>query len=167
MVGKVEFAPLAEVPTITEIDEGGETHVLVSTSVEGTPRVRRVNRNTLGIRFQRDATQIVFSDGQTLSSIPLAKAMAVLSLEATQPSRFRLYGTAAARDADAARPEGTPAAADAGLMLEFIAAPGSLSRLIAPAVIVFNADDPASTTIYFTVDSATAVDITIAYIPLE
>jgi hypothetical protein len=70
------------------------------------------------------------------TTIPLDTTYRLLSIQTSRPARVRLYTTAAARTADAARNVGTDPVADAGVALEYVTADTaahSLSPTVAAA----------------------------------
>jgi len=66
-----------------------------------------------------DATATAAGD-TVVGSIAISKLYRLLSIVTDQPLRIRLYTTAAARDADLARPSTTEQAQGSSLMLEFV-----------------------------------------------
>jgi len=109
---------------------------------------------------------ITIGDGD--STLATGRTALLLAIECTEPARIRLYGTAAARSADAARSAGTAPPQGAGLLLEFIATAELLGAPLTPAIIAANLDDPTAGVIYTSVESVSApADVTFIYLPQE
>ncbi len=80
-----------------------------------------------------DATATAAGD-TVVGSIAISKLYRLLSIVTDQPLRIRLYTTAAARDADLARPSTTEQSQGSSLMLEFVSDAMLLSADFTPTI---------------------------------
>lgn len=104
------------------------------------------------------------------TTITLAKAYRLYSIQTSRPARVRLYDTAAHRTADLGRTAGTDPASDAGVILDFYATDTS-THALSPLVDGANLETVPTTAISMTVtnyDTATGtVTVTLTYLPTE
>lgn len=104
-------------------------------------------------------------------SVPLAKGYRLLRLQTDRPARVRLYGTAAARDADASRPVGTDPTGNHSLMLEFVTTASLLAADLSPTVDGFNGDTTPGTAAYYRItnqdSSSGTVGVSLTWIQTE
>lgn len=118
----------------------------------------------------------IYNSSDTESGfVVMGKSFNLKKVIAATPARVRLYQTAAARDADLARPEsvpptpGTQHGVIADFYLDGTIAP--LTWIVNPGVLGNNGDGSPSTTIYYNVTNADvtsrSVVITLTYVPLE
>lgn len=108
------------------------------------------------------------SDSTT--TISLAKAYRLYSIQLSRPARVRLYDTAAHKSADTSRVYGVDPASDAGVILDFYAT-DTAAHTLSPLVDGANLETTPSTVISMTVtnqDSSTGtVTVTVAYLRTE
>lgn len=110
---------------------------------------------------------VVVAEG--MNSMATGKASILSKLSATSPARIRVYGTAAARAADASRGTGTFPAAGSGCLLEFITTAELLTAPLSPAVSASNFDTPPAGNLYCNIEpiGSTECDVTFTYLTLE
>ena len=109
---------------------------------------------------------VTISDGTSTAAI--GKTALLLAISCTAPARVRLYCTAAARTADAARPATTAAPQGSGLLLEFLATAELLAAPLTPGIVAYNLDAVPSGVIYANVQPAGgSADATLTYLKLE
>jgi hypothetical protein len=104
------------------------------------------------------------------TTITLAKAYRLYSIQTSRPARVRLYETAAQLTADLARAVGTDPAGDAGVVLEFVSTDTAVHTL-SPLVDGANLEAVPSTAISMAVtnnDTVTGtVTVTLVWIKAE
>ena len=109
---------------------------------------------------------VTISDGTSTAAV--GKTALLLAISCTAPARVRLYCTAAARTADAARPATTAAPQGSGLLLEFLATAELLAAPLTPGIVAYNLDAVPSGVIYANVQPAGgSADATLTYLKLE
>lgn len=102
------------------------------------------------------------------STLSTGKVSLLLAVAFTAPGRLRLYGTFAARAADAGRAAGTAPPQGSGLLLEFIATAQLLAAQLSPGIIAANVEDPVAGTIYANFEAAGgSASAAITYLKLE
>lgn len=103
------------------------------------------------------------------------KSAVLLNAASTNQSRLQLYSTAAARDADASRPVGTPptSGSENEVLLDLVLVTSdipSLSWIASTPVILANGDSSPADTLYYRItnyDGSAAVTWTLAIVPIE
>jgi hypothetical protein len=98
------------------------------------------------------------------------KTYALLKMQVDAASWVRLYTDAVSQSSDSGRLQGVDPTPGNGVLAEIISA-GSLTQLISPAVIGFNADAPPSNNIYASVTnlsgSTRTITVTLTVVQLE
>lgn len=123
-------------------------------------------------RADADATAVALDpDDEDDLLLTMYKGYTLYSIATNRPARVRLYVNAAYRAADAARPIGTDPTGDHGLLLEVVTEAGHLTYALAPPVLGFTDETPASddTACRITnLDGATGdTTVTFTYLPTE
>lgn len=90
--------------------------------------------------------------GQVTGQITTALMGIITKISSDQPTRIRIYPTAAARDADLARLATTPSPAGDALIFEGITTSTLLAFNTGPTPYFFNGDTPATNTLYYTLE---------------
>jgi len=119
----------------------------------------------------------VFSTGSISDSVTeninaaLGKVLVCWRVNTSRAARLRAYSTGAYRTADAARPIGTDAVGESGLLLEVVTTAGNLTIDAAQAAVLTNGDVPPTSTIYFAVQNrsgaASVITATLTKLTLE
>lgn len=106
--------------------------------------------------------------------VPFARAGILLKLVASHACRLRLYATAAARTADAARAVGTNPTDDLTGLINLDAVlptSGGNLTLNLSSVMAYNADEPVAGQLYYAIENRTAaaatITVTLTFIPEE
>lgn len=104
-------------------------------------------------------------------SLAVGKAGMLLKVATTASAWVRLYATAAARDADAARLITSDPTPGTGVLLDALTLSGLLDFITSPPVLFQNADTSPATTIYYRVQnrsgSSAAITTTLTRLTLE
>lgn len=104
-------------------------------------------------------------------SITGFKSYALLAVSVEIPAWVRIYASAAARTADAARLETEDPQPGSGVIAEVITTTDNQTILFTPATIGFNAETPATTTVYLAVKNkgtgVATIEVTLALLQLE
>lgn len=85
------------------------------------------------------------------------KSGIIVETTTSAPARLRLYGTAALRDADLARPLGTDPSGLHGLLLELVTTAPTLDFINAPPVSVSNSDGPRVSDLYYAIENQSGI----------
>lgn len=137
-----------------------------------------LNRYENGIASRRETVTIttasLAANAVETGLIPFARAGTLLKLVASHACRLRIYATAAARTADAARAIGTDPSDDlAGLIKLDAVLPtsgGNLSLNLG-GVTAYNADDPVAAQLYYAIENRSAaaavLTATLTFLPEE
>lgn len=126
---------------------------------------------SLAARIDNNIVTAALADSaEEAGAIDMAASSHFMQVASDRACRVRLYMTAAARDADAARAIGTDPADDSGVILEVVrTAAGSIH--LSPQTIGSNFDTPPVNKIYYRVQNrsgaAAAVTVTLTNQPLE
>jgi hypothetical protein len=124
-------------------------------------------------------TAALASGGQEVGSFTLAKSSVLIRARSIffRQCRIRIYGTAAARDADQSRPPEETALAGSGTTGTGIACDLILSSnedydlKLDPKAVLANPEDPSITTLYYTADNLTTgivpVGVELHHVPIE
>lgn len=104
-------------------------------------------------------------------SITGFKSYALLAVSVEIPAWVRIYASAAARTADAARLETEDPQPGSGVIAEVITTTDNQTILFTPATIGFNAETPATNTVYLAVKNkgtgVATIEVTLALLQLE
>jgi hypothetical protein len=104
-------------------------------------------------------------------SITGFKTYALLAVISEIPAWIRVYASAAARTADAARLETEDPLPGSGVIAEVITTTNNQTVLFTPATIGFNAETPATNTVYLAVKNkgtgVATIDVTLILVQLE
>jgi hypothetical protein len=167
----IDYLKLKDATVATVADPSNDYLILLKRNTGNNQlELKKISPNNLGTggaNQQRATANFTVSSGQTVGSIILSKTILLIYITTNQPCRLRLYSSATSRNSDLSRPVSTFPNTNSGLMFEFVAVSGLLAAPISPGVVSFNAEQPVVNTHYYTVDSDTAVDITLTYIPIE
>jgi hypothetical protein len=91
-------------------------------------------------------------------------------VETSASARVVIYSDASSRTNDSARAEGVVPSAGSGVIAEVITS-GTQAKLVSPAVIGYNNDDPTSTDIYARISNksgvSTDISVTLSILQLE
>lgn len=102
--------------------------------------------------------------------VAAAKTYVLYSIDTSDAAWVTVYADDASRTADAGRAEGTPAAANSGVLAEVVTT-GLESALVSPGSICFNADSPATTDVYLRIQNKSGasadIQVTLTYLSLE
>ena len=124
------------------------------------------------IRFQRQEISVslgTISNNQTaIGSFEMPAGFTIRTIETSASMRVRLYQSAAARDADLNRPQGTDRPQGVALFLEFYSVIGLLGAVLSPVVDGFTTIGE----LYYSVQNKSPVDqeamtMTFTYLPTE
>ena len=123
------------------------------------------------IRFQRQVIEVslgTISNNQTaIGSFAMPAGFTLRTIETSASMRVRLYQSAAARDADLNRPQGTDRPQGVALFLEFYSVIGLLGAVLSPVVDGFTTEGE----LYYSVQNKSLVDqamtMTFTYLPTE
>jgi len=123
------------------------------------------------IRFQRQEISVslgTISNNQTaIGSFEMPAGFTIRTIETSASMRVRLYQSAAARDADLNRPQGTDRPQGVALFLEFYSVIGLLGAVLSPVVDGFTTEGE----LYYSVQNKSLVDqamtMTFTYLPTE
>jgi len=103
--------------------------------------------------------------------IALGKACLAVKIETDYPAWVRIYSTAAAQAADAARTIDTDPTGEHGVLLEVLTTNSNLALNLSPAAACFSLEDTPGTTLPVTIvnkDSVErAITVTVTVIPIE
>lgn len=106
-------------------------------------------------------------------TVSMAKTFALLHVSVSQASRLRLYSTAAARTADASRPNSVPPTPGTqhGVLADlYLDTNDKFSWTMAPIALGFNWDATQSSNIYYAVTnlgSTGTINVSMTYVPME
>lgn len=130
--------------------------------------------NTLGLntRAVLTATTITLASGSTATTeISAYHSYALSKVQTSCEARVRLYVDEYSRTSDLSRSTTTAALSNIGLITEIITTSGFLTKVISPAVIGCNNDDPMTNQIYLSVTNNSAVtqpvDVILTLLKLE
>ena len=139
--------------TLVEVEEGG---------VSGKATIGDI-RNLLMSLMVRQTVQITAAAGgvPVLDRAVMGQLAVVLSVQADQPCRLRLYATQAERNADQSRPVITDPGAGAGCLYEVSLTADLLSMNAAPIPLVQNNENPIGNQIAFTLEPQTELETTV------
>jgi hypothetical protein len=98
------------------------------------------------------------------------KSYALSKVETSAAARVVIYSDTTSRDNDSTRAEGVDPSAGSGVIAEVVTS-GSQVKLVSPAVIGYNNDDPVSTDIYARISNksgvSTDISVTLSILQLE
>lgn len=120
---------------------------------------------------QRQVVDVVLGEVDanqyTIGSFTMPAGFTLRTIETSASMRVRLYLSAAARDADLNRPQGTDRPQDVALFLEFYSVNGLLDAVLSPVVDGYTDDGY----VYYIVQNKSLVDqamtMTFTYLPTE
>lgn len=112
-------------------------------------------------------TTVSFNQGE--GSIATGQTALLLHLAINSPARLRLYGTSAARTADASRLATVASPPGAGLLLEYITTVSLLGSPLTPGIIAANHDVTPTGVLYYNLEplAGSTASATLTYLKLE
>lgn len=117
----------------------------------------------LDVRGSVDVTTAsLLHNGVEDGTVALGKAFMLLRVSADRPCRVRLYSTAAARAADAAREPGTDPEGEHGLIVDLVFAPSNLTLDLAPMVIGACLEDTVVSSVPYAIQNLSGSTSTVA-----
>lgn len=162
-----QYASLTNPPSITPY---GETVTGADTAEDARDAL---GIGLLGVRTGFNIITAALADGaeETSSTAMPTPTVVLLSVNADQPCRLRMYSTSSARAADAARDVDSRPTAGGGLLAEFVFETLNQTIPLSPIAILANGDGPAALTVYYIVQNLSGgtatINISLSTLPME
>jgi hypothetical protein len=141
-------------------------------SVPTTVNVTTVESSGLSVANYNFTTASLATGARETGFIPLARVLIIIQVIVSSKARLRLYSSAAARDADVARPNTIPPTpgTEHGVIGDwYLDTSDKLAWTCAPPVNGSNADSPQASQIYYTVNNldstnSASISVTLTYV---
>lgn len=161
-----------DIPFSSELVFVGASGARVDVSASGAATMVRV-AGGLGPRFWASGVAAGLTAGASgIAAVPLATGYRLLEVSVSQPSRVRVYPSAAERTADRDRPFAVPADPNAsGPYLDIVASGAPFARKLTPLVDGYNMEDTPSNLVPIIVENLTVgthdVVVAFLFVPTE